>query len=65
MKDDKASEEQLRQKLEWVARNILRIKDFAFTGDTYRDGVNNSVDYIRESIFKTLGTPDPELDSDE
>lgn len=30
--------------------------------DTYRDGVNNTVDYIRKSIFDTLGTENPELE---
>lgn len=54
--------DRLRAKLEWVARNILRIKDFAYSGDQYRDGVNSAVDYIRKSIFDTLGTEDPELE---
>jgi hypothetical protein len=44
-----------RQKLEWVARNLPRIKDFAFTGDVYRVQINESVDYIIKSINKTLG----------
>jgi len=50
----------LRAELEWVARNILRIKDFAHYGDMYRDEVNGVIDYVRESIFKTLNMEDPE-----
>ncbi len=52
------NEEMLRRKLEWVRRNILRVKDFAFYGDTYRDGVNNTVDYIVASITEGLDDRD-------
>jgi hypothetical protein len=44
-------EEQLAGKLKWVARNILRIKDFNhYSANPYRDQIDGVVDYIRESI---------------
>jgi len=58
--------DQLVAKLEWVARNILRIKDFNHTSpNPYREQIDKTVDYIRRSIFETLGTEDPEEEFDE
>jgi len=51
----------LRERLEWVRRNIKRIKDFAFTGDVYRQQINGVVDYITGKINEEIGDdPDAE-----
>ena len=51
-----------RDKLEWVARNMLRIKYFNFTSPSpYREQIDSTVDYIINSIDETLeGTDDVE-----
>ena len=51
-----------RDKLAWVARNMLRIKDFNFTSPSpYREQIDSTVDYIINSINETLeGTDDVE-----
>ena len=51
-----------RDKLKWVARNMLRIKDFNFTSPSpYREQIDSTVDYIINSIDETLeGTDDVE-----
>lgn len=48
-----------RDKLEWVARNMLRIKDFNFTSpNPYREQIDDTVDYIINSINETLDGAD-------
>ena len=45
----------LLELLAWVARNIDRIKDFTYSGDTYRQQVDMVVDHIYEKIKKRIG----------
>lgn len=41
--------------LQWVARNMLRIKDFNFSSPSpFREQIDGTVDYIRECIDNTL-----------
>ena len=48
-------EQDYRAKLEWVARNIERIKDFNFSnGNPYKKQIDETVDYIIESIQNVL-----------
>lgn len=50
-----------QDRLAWVRRNIKRIKDFAFTGDVYRQQIDGVVDYIIERINEDIGDdPDAE-----
>jgi len=51
----------LRERLEWVRRNIQRIKDFAFTGDAYRQQINGVVDYVTSKINEDIGD-DPDVE---
>ena len=54
----------LLDRLAWIRRNIKRIKDFAFTGDAYRQQINSTVDYIIGKINEELGDdPDEETDA--